>query len=107
MPHHTEAPKVRLCSGSRLPILGNSARRFAGTRAFRSLHAGADLHGGILSIWGTRAEVCVFMGFSEGMFRWARCQRRPDESGSIRRVNEDVMMCMVEPQKSLNLIPSF
>ncbi|MCG2735804.1 MAG: hypothetical protein L6282_05360 [Candidatus Methanoperedenaceae archaeon] len=37
---------VRLCSGSRLP--GN----FAGTRAFRSLDAGARMHGGVLSMWG-------------------------------------------------------
>lgn len=41
-----------------MPILGNSERHFKITRAFRSLNAGADLHGEILSIggrgWGMR-----------------------------------------------------
>jgi len=33
---------------------------FAGTRAFRSLDAGAEMHGGVLSRWG--AGVCFFRG---------------------------------------------
>ncbi len=39
---------VRLCSGPRLP----GTVHFAGTRAFRSLDAGAEMHGGIWSRWG-------------------------------------------------------
>jgi hypothetical protein len=44
---------VRLCSGSRLPILGNSAQCFAALH-FPSLHAEAAPHGGIFTLADTR-----------------------------------------------------
>lgn len=48
----------------------------------------------------------IFGSLTLFVFRGARCHRHPDESGSIRRVNEAVLMGMGEPQKSLNPIPS-
>ena len=47
MPHHTGA-----LSGSPVFRIAAAGAFFAGRRAFRSLDAGTETHGGVLSRWG-------------------------------------------------------